>query len=43
VLNAGVGKLKFERTEEGGQRETMLQINYLLTALLCSPLSSSQR
>jgi NAD(P)-dependent dehydrogenase (short-subunit alcohol dehydrogenase family) len=34
VLNAAVGKLVFERTEEGAQRETTIQVNYLSTALL---------
>lgn len=34
VLNAGLGKLKFQRTEEGSQCETTIQVNYLSTALL---------
>jgi len=34
VLNAALGKVRFERVEEGGRRETTLQINYLTTALL---------
>lgn len=34
VLNAALGKLKFERTEEKPQHETTLQVNYLSTALL---------
>jgi NAD(P)-dependent dehydrogenase (short-subunit alcohol dehydrogenase family) len=34
VLNAALGKLRFERVEEGCRRETTLQINYLATALL---------
>jgi NAD(P)-dependent dehydrogenase (short-subunit alcohol dehydrogenase family) len=36
VLNAGLGKNKFERVEEGGQRETTIQVNYLSTALLAT-------
>jgi len=38
VLNAGLGKNKFERVEEGGRRETTLQVNYLSTALLATLL-----
>ena len=38
VLNAGLGKLKFERVEEGRRRETTIQVNYLSTALLASLL-----
>lgn len=34
VLNAALGKLKFERVEEGSQRETTIQVNFLSTALL---------
>jgi NAD(P)-dependent dehydrogenase (short-subunit alcohol dehydrogenase family) len=34
VLNAGLGKLKFERVDEGGCHEVTIQINYLATALL---------
>jgi NAD(P)-dependent dehydrogenase (short-subunit alcohol dehydrogenase family) len=34
VLNAGLGKLKFERVEEGGGHEVTIQVNYLGTALL---------
>jgi NAD(P)-dependent dehydrogenase (short-subunit alcohol dehydrogenase family) len=34
VLNAALGKVRFERVEEGCRRETTLQINYLATALL---------
>lgn len=34
VLNAALGKLKFERTEEGSNRETTVQVNFLSTALL---------
>jgi NAD(P)-dependent dehydrogenase (short-subunit alcohol dehydrogenase family) len=34
VLNAGLGKNRFERVEEGGRREATLQVNYLSTALL---------
>jgi NAD(P)-dependent dehydrogenase (short-subunit alcohol dehydrogenase family) len=34
VLNAALGKLRFERVEEGCRRETTIQINYLATALL---------
>ncbi|KAF2869148.1 hypothetical protein BDV95DRAFT_596807 [Massariosphaeria phaeospora] len=34
VLNAGLGKLKFERVDEGGCREVTIQVNYLATALL---------
>jgi NAD(P)-dependent dehydrogenase (short-subunit alcohol dehydrogenase family) len=34
VLNAGLGKLKFERVDEGGGHETTIQVNYLATALL---------
>jgi NAD(P)-dependent dehydrogenase (short-subunit alcohol dehydrogenase family) len=38
VLNAALGKVKFERVEEGSQRETTIQVNYLSTALLASLL-----
>ncbi|KAF1952102.1 NAD(P)-binding protein [Byssothecium circinans] len=34
VLNAGLGKFKFERVEEGGRHEVTIQVNYLATALL---------
>ncbi|KAF2790136.1 NAD(P)-binding protein [Melanomma pulvis-pyrius CBS 109.77] len=34
VLNAALGKLKFERTGERCHRETTIQVNYLSTALL---------
>ncbi|KAF2445319.1 NAD(P)-binding protein [Karstenula rhodostoma CBS 690.94] len=34
VLNAGLGKLKFERVDEGGCHEVTIQVNYLTTALL---------
>jgi NAD(P)-dependent dehydrogenase (short-subunit alcohol dehydrogenase family) len=34
VLNAGLGKLKFERVDEGGCHEVTIQVNYLATALL---------
>lgn len=34
VLNAGLGAFEFRRVEEGPCRETMLQVNYLATALL---------
>ncbi|KAK8065158.1 hypothetical protein PG997_011905 [Apiospora hydei] len=34
VLNAGLGMFGFERVAEGRRRETMLQVNYLATALL---------
>lgn len=34
VLNAGLGKMKFERVEEGSQHEMTMQVNYLSTALL---------
>ncbi|KAL1893964.1 hypothetical protein Sste5346_006105 [Sporothrix stenoceras] len=34
VLNAGLGKVSFERTAEGNKREVTLQVNYLSTALL---------
>jgi len=34
VLNAGLGKMNFERAKEGRHRETTLQVNYLSTALL---------
>ncbi|KAK8034082.1 NAD(P)-binding protein [Apiospora rasikravindrae] len=34
VLNAGLGMFAFERVGEGRCRETMLQVNYLATALL---------
>lgn len=38
VLNAGLGKSSFERVEEGGRRETTIQVNYLSTALLATLL-----
>ncbi|KAK8031357.1 hypothetical protein PG990_001091 [Apiospora arundinis] len=34
VLNAGLGAFEFARVGEGRGRETMLQVNYLATALL---------
>lgn len=34
VLNAGLGKLKFERVDEGVRHEVTIQVNYLATALL---------
>jgi NAD(P)-dependent dehydrogenase (short-subunit alcohol dehydrogenase family) len=34
VLNAGLGRLKFERVDEGGCHEVTMQVNYLATALL---------
>lgn len=34
VLNAGLGKLKFDRVDEGGCHEVTIQVNYLATALL---------
>ncbi|KAK7750016.1 hypothetical protein SLS62_008008 [Diatrype stigma] len=34
LLNAGLGKLTFERVEEGGRHEVTIQVNYLATALL---------
>ncbi|KAF2654129.1 NAD(P)-binding protein [Lophiostoma macrostomum CBS 122681] len=34
VLNAGLGKLKYERVEEGGCHEVSIQVNYLATVLL---------
>jgi NAD(P)-dependent dehydrogenase (short-subunit alcohol dehydrogenase family) len=34
VLNAGLGRPKFERVAEGRKRETTIQVNYLSTALL---------
>jgi NAD(P)-dependent dehydrogenase (short-subunit alcohol dehydrogenase family) len=34
VLNAGLGKLKFERVDEGSCHEVTIQVNYLATALL---------
>lgn len=34
VLNAALGKMKFERAKEGRKREVTLQVNYLCTALL---------
>ncbi|KAI1859162.1 hypothetical protein JX265_010639 [Neoarthrinium moseri] len=34
VLNAGMGKEKFERVKEGKRREMTIQVNYLATALL---------
>jgi NAD(P)-dependent dehydrogenase (short-subunit alcohol dehydrogenase family) len=34
VLNAGLGKLKFERVDEGGCHEVTIQVNYLATALV---------
>jgi NAD(P)-dependent dehydrogenase (short-subunit alcohol dehydrogenase family) len=34
VLNAGLGKLNFERVDEGGCHEVTIQVNYLATALL---------
>jgi NAD(P)-dependent dehydrogenase (short-subunit alcohol dehydrogenase family) len=34
VLNAGLGKLEFERVDEGGCHEVTIQVNYLATALL---------
>ncbi|KAF1850819.1 NAD(P)-binding protein [Cucurbitaria berberidis CBS 394.84] len=34
VLNAALGKFKFDRTEEGCNRETTIQVNYLSTTLL---------
>ncbi|KAJ9150678.1 NAD(P)-binding protein [Pleurostoma richardsiae] len=43
VLNAAVGKLKFERVEEGSRRETTLQVNYLSTALLAILLLPKMR
>lgn len=38
VLNAGLGKIKFERVEEGSRHETTIQVNYLSTALLATLL-----
>lgn len=38
VLNAAVGKTRFERVEEGCRRETTIQVNYLATALLATLL-----
>jgi NAD(P)-dependent dehydrogenase (short-subunit alcohol dehydrogenase family) len=38
VLNAGLGKVKFERVEEGSRHETTIQVNYLCTALLATLL-----
>ena len=43
VLNAGVGKMKFERVEEGGRREKTIQVNYLGTALLALLLLPKMR
>jgi NAD(P)-dependent dehydrogenase (short-subunit alcohol dehydrogenase family) len=34
VFNAGLGKLKFDRVEEGGCHEVTIQVIYLATALL---------
>jgi NAD(P)-dependent dehydrogenase (short-subunit alcohol dehydrogenase family) len=34
ILNAGLGKIKFERVDEGGCHEVTMQVNYLATALL---------
>ncbi|KAH5139448.1 hypothetical protein HBI56_226380 [Parastagonospora nodorum] len=34
VLNAGLGRLRFERVEEGLCHEVTIQVNYLATALL---------
>ncbi|KAF2823614.1 NAD(P)-binding protein [Ophiobolus disseminans] len=34
VLNAGLGKLNFERVEEGSRHEVTIQVNYLANALL---------
>jgi NAD(P)-dependent dehydrogenase (short-subunit alcohol dehydrogenase family) len=38
VLNAALGKERFERVEEGARHETTIQVNYLSTALLATLL-----
>lgn len=43
VLNAALGKVRFERVEEGRRRETTLQVNYLTTALLAILLLSKMK